>query len=139
MIPAILAAPLVQGVVGGLVGGVMNAFAPTPSMTADSSSFNPMLNRASAAAATAATPGPTASPSGTMRSGDWSAMSSTDVHSWAQSLAGKHVDATDNSGRTISGAVQGVQMLGTTLALNIGGHLVSLAQLKQISWSPSVV
>ena len=65
-------------------------------------------------------------------------MSPTDTQTWAQSLVGKHVTATDSTGRTISGDVAGMQMLGNTLALNVGGHLVSLSQLKQITWSPSV-
>jgi hypothetical protein len=140
VIPAILAAPLVQGVVGGIVNGVMNAFAPAQPMPADAangSAFNQDLNRASAATSSI-TSSPIASENGTMRSDEWSTMSGTDVQSWAKSLAGKHADATDASGRTISGVVGGMQMLGSTLALNIGGHLVSLSQLKQISWSPSI-
>jgi hypothetical protein len=74
-----------------------------------------------------------------MRSDQWNQMGSSDVKSWATSLTGKHVNATDETGRTISGLVSGMQQLGNTLALNIGGHLVSLSQLKQISWSPSTV
>jgi hypothetical protein len=137
VIPAILAAPLVQGVVGSVVGGVMNMFSPSgPAPTGSvANTFNPYLDRAATAA-----PAPSiSSPSGTMRSDELGQMSPTDAQSWAKSLAGKHVDATDESGRTISGLVGGMQMLGSTLALNIGGHLVSLSQLKQISWSPSAV
>jgi hypothetical protein len=138
VIPAILAAPLVQGVVGGVVNGVMTMFSPSgraPTSGSTAASFNPYLDRA---ATTPPSP-PVSSSTGTMRSGDWNQMSSTDVQSWAKGLAGKHVDATDESGRTISGQVGGMQMLGNNLALNIGGHLVSLSQLKQISWSPSAV
>jgi hypothetical protein len=139
LIPAILAAPLVQGVVGGVVNGVANLFAPSAPASSGSSvqdSFNPYLSRANAA--TTLQSSPTSSPSGTMRATEWNQMGATDVQSWAKSLAGKHVDATDDSGRTISGVVGGMQMLGSTLALNIGGHLISLSQLKQITWSPSV-
>ena len=138
MIPAILAAPLVEGVVGGVVGQVMNCFAPsTPSAPASSASFNPYLARA--AAATPLQASLAASPTGTMRADQWSQMDSSDVQSWMKSLAGRHVDATDESGRTISGVAGGMQQLGSTLAINIGGHLVSLSQLKQVTWSPSAV
>jgi hypothetical protein len=134
VIPAILAAPLVQSVVGGVVNGVMNCFAPSAPAPISRPSFNPYLDGAAATLQA-----PLVSPStGTMRSDEWNQMGATDVQSWAKSLAGKHVDATDESGRTISGLVGGMQMLGNNLALNIGGHLVSLSQLKQISWSPSV-
>ena len=136
MIPALLAAPMVEGVIGNVVGQVMNCFAPsTPPPTAAAPSFSPYLRSASAAAPTS----PGSSPTGTMRADQWNQMSSTDAQSWMKSLAGRHVDATDESGRTISGLVGGVQQIGNTLALNIGGHLVSLSQLKQISWSPSTV
>ncbi len=139
MIPAILAAPLVQNVVGGVVGGVASLFSPpTPMQTgAAGNSFHPYLDQASSATSVA-TPS-ISSPSGTLFADDLGQMSPTDAQSWAKSLAGKHVDATDNSGRTITGQVAGMQMLGSTLALNIGGHLVSISQLKQISWSPSAV
>lgn len=138
MIPALLAVPVVQGVVGGVVGSVMNCFAPsTPAASASTSppSFTPYFN----SAATAPQPFPLTSPTGTMRADQWSQMGNSDVKSWITSLTGKHVNATDETGRTISGLVSGMQQLGNTLALNIGGHLVSLSQLKQISWSPSTV
>lgn len=137
MIPALLAVPIVQGVVGGVVGSVANVFSPpAPAAPASSPSFSPYLNRA--ATATAPQPSAATSPTGTLRADQWSQMGNSDVQSWMKSLAGRHVDATDESGRTISGLVGGMQQLGNTLALNIGGHLVSLSQLKQISWSPSV-
>lgn len=137
MIPAILAAPLVQGVVGGVVGSVMNCFSPSSPASAPAgtaSSFGPALNRASAPDISAAT-----FSTGTMRSSQWAQMGSADLNSWTKSLQGSHVDATDTTGRTISGTVTSVQQLGNTLALNIGGHLISLSQLNQISWSPSTV
>jgi hypothetical protein len=143
MIPALLAVPLVQGVVGGVVGSVMNCFAPsTPPPTAptsgSTSSFSQELN---SAAATSAAPrlSLAASPTGTLRANEWGQMAPADVKSWMTGLAGKHVTATDETGKTISGVVGGMQQLGNTLALNIGGHLVSLSQLTQISWSPSTV
>jgi hypothetical protein len=136
MIPAILAAPMVEGVVGGVIGGVMNAFSPsepTAPLPTTNSSFSSSLNQA----ATAPSSAPLSS-TGIMHSSEWNQMGSADIKSWAQGLAGRHVDATDASGRTISGQVNGMQMMGGVPALNIGGHLVSLSQLKQISWSPSV-
>jgi hypothetical protein len=138
VIPAILAVPIVQGVVGSVVGQVMNCFGPstsTPTAPAPttSTSFGPYLNRATA---------PQISPStfstGTMRANQWNQMGSADMSSWMKGLQGLHVDATSDNGRTISGVVSGVQQSGNNLALNIGGHLVSLSQLKQITWSPSV-
>lgn len=135
MIPALLAAPMVQGVVGSVVGGVMNAFAPSAPANSAPPAFSPYLDRVAKPAA----PSAVTTPSGVLRSEDWNQMNTTDVQTWANSLAGHHVDATDASGRTISGLVSGMQMLGHTLALDIGGRLVSLSQLKQISWSPTAV
>jgi len=133
MIPALLGVPMVQGVVGSVVGGVMNAFSPSAPSTPPA--FSPYLSRAAQPSA----PSPATLPSGTLQTGQLSQMNSKDVETWANSLAGKHVDATDASGRTISGLVSGMQMLGHTMALNIGGHLISVSQLKQISWSPATV
>jgi septal ring-binding cell division protein DamX len=143
MIPALLGLPMVEGIVGGVVGSVANMFSPSqPDAPAPVSSavstkgFTPYLNNATAASAPQA-PGMTPT-SGSMRADEWGQMSPTDTQTFAQSLVGKHVTATDATGRTISGDVSGMQMLGNTLALNVGGHLVSLSQLKQITWSPSV-
>jgi hypothetical protein len=137
MIPALLAVPVVEGVVGGVMGSVANIFSPsTPPASASSTAFNPYLNKATAAAVPQ--PSPTTEPSGTMRADQWNQMGKADTQSWLKSLSGRHVEATDESGKTITGQVNGMQMLGNTMALNIGGHLVSLSQLKQVSWSPSV-
>ena len=137
MIPALLAVPVVEGVVGGVMDSVANIFSPsTPPASTSSTAFNPYLNKATAAAAPQ--PSPTAEPSGTMRADQWNQMGKADTQSWLKSLSGRHVEATDESGKTITGQVNGMQMLGNTMALNIGGHLVSLSQLKQVSWSPSV-
>ena len=134
MIPALLAAPLVGSVVGSVAGSVANCFAPS------APSFDPYLNQATKAAATPAPiPSASASPTGTLRADQWSQLGKSDLQTWMKSLAGRHVDATDQTGRTISGLVGGMQQLGDTMALNIGGHLVSLSQLKQVSWSPSTV
>ena len=92
MIPALLAVPIVQGVVGGVVGGVMNCFAPsTPPPTTSSStpSFTSSLNNAAAAAPQ---PSLAASPTGTMRADQWGQMGTSDLKTWASSLAGKHVN-----------------------------------------------
>ena len=135
MIPALLAVPLVQGAVGSVVGGVMNAFAPSAPAASAPPAFSSYIDRVARPAA----PSAATSPTGTLRSQDLSQMAPTEVRTWANSLAGRHVDATDASGRTVSGLVSGTQQAGHALALNIGGHLVSLSQLKQISWSPSAI
>jgi len=136
VIPAILAAPLVQGVVGSVIGGVMSAFTPSAPEPSTSATFDSQFNRAAApAASTAVTPGM----AGTLRSTEWSQMSDTDAKTWLTSLSGRHVDATDASGRTVSGVVNGVQLNGGVLSLNIGGQLVNLSQLKQISWSSTAI
>lgn len=137
MIPALLAIPVVQDV----VGQVMNTFAPAPTAPpAPAPAFTPALNNATSAATTLpnTTLPNTTSPSGILRADQWNQLSPSGVTSWAKGLAGRHVDATDATGRTISGVVTGVQPSGNTLDLNIGGHIVSLSSLKQISWSPSV-
>ncbi len=135
MIPALFAAPMVQGVVGSVIGGVANAFAPSAPAAPAPPAFSPYMDRVARPAA----PSAATTPTGMLRSEDWSQMSPSDVQTWANSLAGHHVDATDASGRTISGLVSGMQQMGHAPALNIGGHLVSLSQLKQISWSPATV
>jgi len=135
MIPALFAVPMVQGVVGSVIGGVANAFAPSAQVTSAPPAFSSYMDRVAKPAA----PSATSCPSGVLHSQDWNQMNTADVQTWANSLAGHHVDATDASGRTTSGLVSGMQMLGHNLALNIGGHLVSLSQLKQVSWSPSAV
>jgi hypothetical protein len=134
VIPAILAAPLVEGVIGQVVNCLTPASNSAPAASAPT--FSPYLNRAATAAVQ--TP-PSSSPSGIMRADQWNQMAPTDMQSWAKSLTGRHVDATDASGKTISGVVSGMQHTGNTFALNIGGHLVSLSQLKQVTWSPSTV
>ena len=135
MIPALFAVPMVQGVVGSVIGGVANTFAPSAPTESAPPAFSPYMDRI----AKPAVPSAATSPTGMLRSENWNQMNPTDVQTWANSLAGHHVDATDASGRTISGLVSGMQQMGHTTALNIGGHLVSLSQLKQISWSPSAI
>jgi hypothetical protein len=135
VIPAILAAPVVEGILGQVIGMLSpqssSSSAPTPS-------FTPALNKAATVGTPVVTPSPIASASGTMTSSNWSQMSATDLQSWMKSLAGSHVHATDISGRTISGIVEASQQTGGTPSLNVGGHLVSLSQLNQITWSPAV-
>ena len=132
MIPALLAVPLAESV----LGTVVNAFSPQQAQSSAPAPFTPHLNRAQATAPAEAAP--SASPSGTMTKSEWNQLSETDKLAWLKGLAGSHVHATDASGRTFSGVVGNVQQMGGALAMNIGGHLVSLSQLKQISWSPSV-
>ena len=133
MIPALLAAPLVEGV----LGRVFDALVPhSSSLTAPP--FQAELEQASAQAKSSFTVANTAS--GTLTAGQWTQMGSPEQTAWLQSLKGSHVNATDASGRTFSGVVADLQEIGTgSVALNIGGHLVSLSQLKQISWSPATI
>ena len=136
MIPALLAAPMVQGVignVGGVVGGMINSLAPAKP-SAEAPPFSAYIDRVARPSTS-----PAGSSVGIMRSEQWSNMHPTDLVTFANSLAGRHVDATDESGHVFSGTVTGTQQLGDSLALKIGGHLVSLSQLKQISWSPATV
>ena len=133
MIPALFALPMAEGIVGQVIDSLTSpssnaAPAPQPA-------FTPALNSATSAQPPVTAP---TSSSGTMRADEWSQMADTDIKNWASSLAGRHVDVTDASGRTISGTVNSVQASGNSYELNIGGHLVTLSSLKQISWSPSV-
>ncbi|MEI9998730.1 MAG: hypothetical protein WDO13_05945 [Verrucomicrobiota bacterium] len=128
-----VALPMVQGVVGGVVGGVASMLAPSaPEAPAPAvpSSFATALQRVTSAASS----GP-----GTMQAGEWSQMSPDSVQTWARSLTGRHVDATDATGKSISGVVQGFTPSGNTVALNISGHVVPLSQLKQVTWSAATV
>jgi hypothetical protein len=140
VIPALLAAPVVQGVVGSIAGSVAGTvsslFSSPSSAPASSAAFSPYLNRASLESA--AVSSTFTSPSGSMTSNDWSQMSPTEVQAWMKSLAGKHVHATDVTGRTISGVVTALTQEGGAPALNVGGHVVSLSQVNQISWSPAI-
>jgi hypothetical protein len=141
VIPALLAAPMVQGIVGSIAGSVAGTveglFSHPSSTPAASASFNPNLERAGQGATQSAV-SPYATPSGSMTTLDWSQMSPTDIQSWMQSLTGKYVHATDVSGRTVSGVVNGLVQNGGAPALNVGGHLVSLSQVNQITWSPAI-
>ncbi len=134
MIPALLAMPMVEGVVGGVVGSVASAFAPSePTAPAPAATipFSSALSRV-----TAATPAaPSTSSPGILRADQWGQMSEADLQSWAKGLQGHHIDATDFAGNAVSGTVQSVQQSGHTVSLNVGGHLVSLSALKQVSWS----
>ncbi len=133
MIPALFALPVAQDVVSGVVGGVANLFSdgqPAPT-AATPVPFSLAMNSASSAAAAA-----TISTScGVMNAHQLGQMSGSELQSWAKGLTGRHVDATDNAGHAITGVVNGVVPSGTTVSLNIGGHLVNLSSLKQISWS----
>ena len=128
-----MALPVAQDVLGGVVGSVAGLFSsPQPAPTAPSSApFSVALNSASSAAAAA-----TISTScGVMNANQLGQMSGSELQSWAKGLTGRHVDATDTAGHAITGVVNGVVPSGTTVSLNIGGHLVDLSNLKQISWS----
>ena len=135
MIPALLAVPMVQNLVGGVVGGVVNAFAPSTPPPSTPTTFAASLNRAAAPGTSA----PSMAASGVLRADQWAHMNPTAVQSWAKGLIGRHVDATDASGRTVSGLVSALQPAGNSLSLNVGGHLIALSNLKQISWASSAV
>ena len=133
MIPVMAALPVVQGILGGVVGSVANVFSPQPTAPEPTNSlpFSSALNSASAAASAA-----TISTScGIMRADQWDQMSGPQLQSWAKGLTGRHVDATDAAGHAITGTVKGVTPTANGVSLNIGGHLVALSDLKQVSWS----
>jgi len=141
VIPAILAAPVAQGIVGsvlGSVGGTLSSLFSSPSSAAPASSvspsFAPLLTRAAAQAHAAALN----SPMGTMTSTDLGSMSETDLRTWMMGLTGKHVHAVDSQGHAVSGIVEGYSQTGGTIGLNINGHLLSVSSLSQISWSPAI-
>jgi hypothetical protein len=129
----LLAAPVIEGVLGSVAG----LFAPDSSSApapASAPNFAPYLKQA-AAAATASV---LTSPAGSMSPLDWNQMSGSDLGIWMKSLTGRHVNATDLQGHTVSGIVNGVTLNGGVPSLNIGGHLVSLSKLNQVTWSPAV-
>ncbi len=140
MIPAILAAPAVEGLLGSVAGLASSIFSSPSSASAPvsavqpTSSFGPILNQVAARAHASLY----ATPTGSMTTNDWSGMSSTDLHNWLLSLTGKHVHAVDVGGRTVSGIVQGSSTMNGTMGLNVGGHFVSLSTLNQVTWSPAI-
>ncbi len=144
MIPAILAAPMVEGVLGsvaGTVGGIASSLFSSPSSSSTTGTaaspaarFAPLFNQIAARASAALY----STPTGSMTTADWNGMDSTDLHSWLMSLTGKHVHAVDLQGHTVSGIVQGFSTMNGTTGLNIGGHFVSLSNLNQVSWSPAI-
>jgi hypothetical protein len=139
VIPAILAAPVVEGVLGSVAGLASSIFAP-PSASATSASpvasgsFAQSLQQV-ASRATAALYN---TPTGSMTPNDWSGMNGTDLHNWMMSLTGKHVNAVDLGGKTVSGIVQGYSTMNGTMGLNVGGHFLPLSNLNQVSWSPAI-
>ncbi len=139
MIPAILAAPAVEGLLGSVAGIASSLFsnpssASTPAAAQPTSSFGPLLSQVAARAHASLY----ATPTGSMTTNDWSGMSSTDLHNWLLGLTGKHVHAVNVDGRTISGIVQGSSTMNGVMGLNIGGHFVSLSNLNQVTWSPAI-
>jgi hypothetical protein len=135
MIPALLAAP---EVIGGVLSTVASMFSDPSSSSAPTTSTAPSFAPYLKQAAAAATASVLNSPSGSMTPMDWNQMSSSDIGTWAKGLTGRHVNATDSHGHIVSGTVNGVTVSNGVTSLNIGGHLVSLSQLNQISWSPAV-
>jgi hypothetical protein len=127
MIPALLAVPVVEGVVGQIV----NQFTPQPMPP----SFAPHLQGSMAATAPARPS--TQAATGALRADQWNQLSASDTQAWLQGLTGRQVTATDLSGRVISGIGGALQHAAQGNTLTIGGHVVSLSQLKQITWSPS--
>jgi len=140
VIPAILAAPAVEGLLGSVAGMASSIFSSPSSASAPAgasqptSSFGPILSQVAARAHASLY----ATPTGSMTPNDWSGMSSTDLHNWLLSLTGKHVHAVDVGGRTVSGIVQGSSTMNGAMGLNIGGHFVSLSNLNQVTWSPAI-
>jgi hypothetical protein len=138
VIPAILAAPIAESVAGsvlGTVGGAISSLFSSPSSSrASAASFAPMLRQAATQAHAAALN----SPMGTMTSNDMAGLSGSDLHTWMTGLTGKHVQAVDSQGHTVSGIVEGCSQTGAAAGLNVNGHLLSLSNLSQLTWSPAV-
>lgn len=134
MIPAILAAPVVESVLGSVAGSVAGLFGANSTPTPSTASFAPMLRQA----AVRATASLYATPTGSMTTNDWNAMTPTDLQTWMTSLTGKHVHAVDLQGHTLSGIVQGASTMNGEMGLNVGGHFVPLSNLNQVSWSPAI-
>jgi hypothetical protein len=138
VIPAILAAPAVEGLLGSVAGLASSIFsgpsASSPGATPPASSFAPILNQVAERASASLY----ATPTGSMTTNDWNGMSTTDLHNWMMNLTGKHVHAVDIGGRTVSGIVQGYSTMNGTTGLNISGHFVSLSHLNQVTWSPAI-
>ncbi len=132
MIPALLALPLAEGAVGSIAGGLASA---GNRILGSKPSFTQHLNNLTSKAQSIVNH---FSSIGTMQSGQWSQMNGSDLQNWAQGLVGLHVDSTDISGNAISGVVSSIHQSNGATALEIGGHLVNLSQMKQISWSPSL-
>ncbi len=139
MIPAILAAPIAETLIGSLLGSVEGRLSsalgsPGAASPVSSASFAPMLQQAAAQAHAAVLH----SPMGTMTSTDLGSLSDIDLRSWMMGLTGKQVHAVDSQGHAVSGVVEGYSQTGGTIGLNINGHLLSLSNLSQISWSPAL-
>jgi hypothetical protein len=138
VIPAVLALPVAEGLagsvlssVGGTLAGLFNS--GSTSAAGSISSFAPMLRQAASQAHAAALN----SPMGTMTANDIGGLGDSDLRTWMMGLTGKTVHAVDSQGHAVSGVVEGYSQTGGTMGLNINGHLVSVAGLTQISWSPS--
>jgi hypothetical protein len=132
MIPALLALPFAQSALGSVAGGLASTLGGVISNGAQTfgQQFNSLTNMGQPSASTV-------SPSGTLQSSQWNQMNSSQLQAWGQALVGKHVDSTDIAGNAISGLVSGIHQANGITTMEIGGHLVTLSQMNQISWSPS--
>ncbi len=133
MIPALLALPFAQSAISSIAGGLASTLGGALSNGAQTfgQQFNSLTNSAQAAISKV-------SASGTLQSNQWNQMNGSDLQAWGQALVGKHVDATDIAGNAISGLVSGIHQANGITTMEIGGHLVTLSQMNQISWSPSI-
>jgi hypothetical protein len=138
VIPAILAAPVVEGVLGSVASLASSIFSPPSASSAASApastSFAQSLQQVSARASAALYNTPT----GSMTTNDWNGMSSTGLHNWMMSLTGKQVQTVDLGGKTLSGVVQGYSTMNGSVGLNVSGHFLPLSNLNQVTWSPAI-
>ncbi len=138
MIPAILAAPVVEGVLGSVASLASSLFSPSSSISSDAApvatSFAQSLQQVAARASAALYNTPT----GSLTSNDWNGMGGTDLHNWMMSLTGKQVQTVDVGGKTVTGIVQGFSTMNGTVGLNVSGHFLPLSNLNQVTWSPAI-
>ncbi len=139
MIPAILAAPVVEGVLGSVASLASSIFAPpSASLAASAAPATGSFAHSLQQVASRATAALYNTPTGSMTTNDWNGMGSTDLHNWMMSLTGKQVHAVDVGGKIVSGVVQGYSTMNGSIGLNISGHFVPLSNLNQVTWSPAI-
>lgn len=135
MLP-LLALPLATS----LAGSVINAFTggssrqPQTAVSDNSPSFQSFLDKESQGQGQEETFGPL----GCLQSNGLSKLGGSSLQQFGQNLDGRSINATDFSGKVLSGVGSHFAVHNGVATLEIGGNIVNLQQLKQISWSPSI-